>query len=382
MPRIVAILVALSATTMAQAQGTSPLVGQRVVIKYKSPLTVGGVVVEPKDYRAFTVEKADGNWLWLVSGGVSGWKARDEVLTLDEAITFYTQEIARNPNAWNAYLYRAFVRDVKHEYDQAIADYSSAIRIYPLWANTFNNRGWTYHKIKEFDKAIADYNAALKLDPGHVLATVNRGLARQDKREYYKAIEDFNRAIKLDPNYGLAHCALAWLYATCPDPKFRDGKLAVQSATKACALTHWRDPAKLAVLAAACAEAGDFAKAQRWQQDANGRYIEPDDRRVGMERLALYRQKKPFRTGAAEDPARHRGHPSEPDRWAQFPDPDRAAQVFAELQERIGPLPNDDSPRDRQAREKRIADAILHLSHKHHLRQREVKAIWQAGTSS
>jgi tetratricopeptide (TPR) repeat protein len=381
MRHIVAFLVVCLATTIVHAQGTSPLVGQRVVIKYKSPLTVGGMPVEPKDYRAFTVEKADGNWLWLVSGGVSGWMARDEVLTLDEAITFYTQEIAKNPNAWNAYLYRAFVRDVKHEYDQAIADYSAAIRIYPLWANTFNNRGWTYHKIKEYDKAIDDYNAALKLDPKHVLATINRGFARQDKGEHYKAIEDFNRAIKLDPNYGWAHGALAWLYATCPDPKFRDGKLAVQSATKACSLTQWRDPSTLAVLAAAYAESGDFKKAERWQEDANNRFIDPEDRRVGQSRLALYRQKKPFRMVAGDQPTRHRGHPPEEDRWSSFPDPDLAAQVFAELQERIGTLPDDASPHDRQAHEKKVADAILQLSHKHHLRQREIRAIWHAGTS-
>src|SRR5690242_8010271 len=82
MHRNVAFLVAFLATTIVHAQGTSSLIGQRVVIKYKNPLTVGGVNVEPKDYRAFTVEKADGNWLWLVSGGVSGWMARDQVLTL------------------------------------------------------------------------------------------------------------------------------------------------------------------------------------------------------------------------------------------------------------------------------------------------------------
>src|SRR5262249_20324391 len=150
---------------------------------------------------------------------------------------------------------------VRHEYDLAIADYTAAIRIYPLWANTFNNRGWTYHKIKEYDKAIADYDAALKLDHTHLLATVNRGSARQDKGEYYKSIEDFNRSIKLDPKGGRGHCALAWLYATCDDPKFRDGKLAVRSATKACDLAQWKDPGKVAVLAAAYAESGDFTKA-------------------------------------------------------------------------------------------------------------------------
>ena len=191
------------------------------------------MAVEPKDYRAYMVERAEGDMLWLVSGGISGWVPKDEVVTLDQAIIYYTEEIGKNPNAWNAYLYRGFVRDLKHEYDQAIADYSEAIKIYPSWANSFNNRGWTYHRTKRYDQAIADYNQAIRLDPKCVRAIVNRGFAWQDKAEYYRAITDYDRAIKADPKYARAYAARAWLYATCSDKKFRDGKLAVESATRA-----------------------------------------------------------------------------------------------------------------------------------------------------
>jgi tetratricopeptide (TPR) repeat protein len=54
---------------------------------------------------------------------------------------------------------------------------------------------------------------------------------------------------------------LAWLLATYPDSKSRDGAEAVQLAERACALTDRRIPALLDTLAAAYAEAGDFSRA-------------------------------------------------------------------------------------------------------------------------
>jgi tetratricopeptide (TPR) repeat protein len=298
-------LAVLFTASLAHSQDALTLIGQRVVIKYNEPLRIGEVVVKSKEYRAFTVERADGDWLWLVSGGIAGWAKQDEVLPLSEAVDFYTEEIKKSPDSWNAYLYRGFVWDAKHEYDKAIADYTAAIKIYPMWPYTFNNRGWTWHRKKKLDKAIADYNAALRLDPKCVLAIANRGLAWQEKGEYYKALADYSRAVQVDPKYARGYVARAWLYATCPDRKFRDGRLAIESATRACELSQWREADKLGVLAAAYAEEGDFDKAVRWQEQANKRYNDPEDRKKGEERLELYQQKKPYRMDRQVDPAGH-----------------------------------------------------------------------------
>ncbi len=83
--------------------------------------------------------------------------------------------------------------------------------------------------------------------------------------------------------------------AACPEAKFRDGKKAIQLSTLACELTRWKNPVVLDTLAAAQAEAGDFAAAVKWQLSAIERL--PDERQKTdyRSRLALYQAKQPYR---------------------------------------------------------------------------------------
>ena len=86
---------------------------------------------------------------------------------------------------------------------------------------------------------------AIRLDPrarAGLFAT--RGNAWAAQRKYDKAIADYRRG---DPDRSTLRPALtrsrAWLLATCPDRKLRDAKKAVESATRACELTEWKDAA-------------------------------------------------------------------------------------------------------------------------------------------
>jgi tetratricopeptide (TPR) repeat protein len=64
---------------------------------------------------------------------------------------------------------------------------------------------------------------------------------------------------------------LAWLLATYPDSRSRDGTEAVRLAQRACALTERRIPALLDTLAAAYAETGDFPRAISAAEEALNR---------------------------------------------------------------------------------------------------------------
>ena len=92
-----------------------------------------------------------------------------------------------------------------------------------------------------------------------------------------------------------AYNSCAWIWATCPESKYRDGKKAVESATKACELTKWKDAFTVGTLAAAHAEAGDFVSAVKWQIKANELYADAQDMRKGQDRLKLYQERKPYR---------------------------------------------------------------------------------------
>jgi tetratricopeptide (TPR) repeat protein len=69
------------------------------------------------------------------------------------------------------------------------------------------------------------------------------------KRDYEEAISDYSRAIQFSPWSETAYKNLAWLLATCPNASLRDGKKAVEYATKACVLSEWKDPKALRILA-------------------------------------------------------------------------------------------------------------------------------------
>lgn len=86
-----------------------------------------------------------------------------------------------------------------------------------------------------------------------------------DKKEYQKAIKDFHKAIRVDPQRPAAYGELAWLLATSPDEKVRDGKKAWEYAKKAHELDP-EDAAYMDKLAAAFAECGDFEQAFHWEE--------------------------------------------------------------------------------------------------------------------
>jgi tetratricopeptide (TPR) repeat protein len=246
----------------------------------------------------------------------------------EKAITDYGEAIRLDPNDAASYSGRGRAQAERHEYDKAIADLTEAIRLDHKDATTYYARGRAYHSLGDDDKAIPDYDRAIELDPEEALSYFARGVSRGsigefdpalddfnhalrldpqsvDARagrawlwpiygEYDKAIAEFNEVIRLDPRKSYAYRARAWIWATSLDAKIRDGQRAVESATKACELTDWKDAGSLETLAAANAEAGDFDSAVKWQEKSITVLSGAKAKAEGDARLKLYRENKPY----------------------------------------------------------------------------------------
>jgi tetratricopeptide (TPR) repeat protein len=114
---------------------------------------------------------------------------------------------------------------------------------------------------KELDIALGDLNEAIRLDPAGAHLWNSRGIAWWAKKEYDRALADYTEALRLDHGYALAYNNRAWLWVTCPDAKDRDGRRAIEAATRACELSGWEEANDIDTLTAAYAAAGDFEAA-------------------------------------------------------------------------------------------------------------------------
>jgi predicted Zn-dependent protease len=123
-----------------------------------------------------------------------------------------------------------------------------------------------------------------------------RGQLLNARNTQERAIEDLGRALSLGSRDPQAYNALAWILATSPEDRLRDGARAKQLALVACELSGWKDAAIIDTLAAAHAERAEFDEAVRRQKEALG-FAEFDQRQGGpaRERLALYEAGKPYR---------------------------------------------------------------------------------------
>ena len=192
--------------------------------------------------------------------------AWDEKSEYGKAIADYTKAIELNPKFTEAYYNRGNAWESKGQFDKALADYTHAIKLNPKHVNAYYKRGILEKRKKQYDKAISDYTSAIRLNPRFAYAYNNRGNAWDDKGRYDKAIADYTKAIELNPKDAKAYSNLAWVLATCPDERHRDGKRAIKLAEKASGIkeaAHILD-----TLAAAYAEAQRFQDAIKTQEKA------------------------------------------------------------------------------------------------------------------
>ena len=214
---------------------------------------------------------------------------------MNDAMADYDKAIQLSPDNSLAFYNRGNARLITQEYKKAIADYDEAIKLDPTFVSALNNRGHAHAKLADYEKAIEDFSRSLELFPGYAAAHYNRGNAWYKKEEYKKALVDFHRAHELDPLNSDATLNLAWIYASCPITKYRDGKRALELTSQALDLISKPDLFSIETLAASYAQLGQFDLAIRWERRALSKANSDEERKECSRIINLYLKHLPYR---------------------------------------------------------------------------------------
>jgi len=257
-----------------------------------------------------------------------------QTTNFSEAMDDYSKAIQYNPSSAPAYAARASLEARAMDYNNAMQDCNMAIVLNPDIVQTYEIRGRIFSQKGLQEKAIADYTEAICLDSNNPTYYYLRGMAFGQKDDDKSAVKDFSRAIRTaGDNYfpasvaifysgrgffsskigqfekGIEDCKkslefatnsdmcfnnLAWLLSVAPDAKLRNGKLAVEYATRACELSDWKNAYDVGTLAAAYAETGSFAEAVNWEKKAILIGFPLKENEQAHRELDLFEEKRPY----------------------------------------------------------------------------------------
>ncbi len=156
--------------------------------------------------------------------------------------------------------------------DEATSHFQRAIAFEPQCVSYHAGLGVAYSQAGQMENAIQELQRSLELQPNFGEAQYDLGYCFLQTGESDKALALIKKALINEPDFGKNHVIdennLAWVLATDPDPKKRNGAFAVTLADNACKGTHYQKTVMLGTLAAAYAEAGRFDNAIATAQKA------------------------------------------------------------------------------------------------------------------
>ena len=213
---------------------------------------------------------------------------------VDEAIADFDQALKLKPDHVNGWFNRAEIKSQLGRHAEAISDYSQALKLKPDDHGSLVGRAAALRHLGKLAEALKDISQALQIQADYAPAYCERGEIEMGLGQWEEAGQDFRTAARTDIKLGRAFRGVAWLMATCPEPKNRNAKLALEAAQKAIDLDGDDDYRTLDVFAAAQANLGQFEQAQATLQKAI--QLAPQEAQASLQaRLRLYASKQAYR---------------------------------------------------------------------------------------
>jgi len=188
----------------------------------------------------------------------------------DDAIAHYRKALEIQPDYAEASCNLASALLTKGDFEGAIVRYTACLSAIPDQEEARYNLASALLRRGRIDEAIIQYQKVLQMHPDSADAHANLGSAWLAKRRVQDAKTEYTKALQISPENLAALSNLAWLLATSADPSLRNGSEAVRLAERADSASSRSDKHStvLRILAAAYAEAGQFAEAKKTAQQA------------------------------------------------------------------------------------------------------------------
>ena len=193
---------------------------------------------------------------------------REKLGKYEEAASAYRDAILLESNYAAAHNNLANLLAEDGKLDEAIQHYRQAIMADSKLGSAHHNLAKLLRRRGDFDGAIQQLRITANLEPTRADIQLELGETLVLSKQYADAIDAFRRALKLRPQDAVVGNDLAWLLATCPDPRLRDAKQAVAIGERLAKTTDRRLPGVLDTLAAGYAADNRFDEAVRTAKEA------------------------------------------------------------------------------------------------------------------
>lgn len=252
-------LVQVGSQSMADRYTYVPLIGIFIAMVW----WVGDGLQRQRGYRLVMTTVAVvgilGICLTLTAAQVRWWRNSETLARHALAVTTSTAPM-------QVLLGNALLRQNKP--GEAAEHFAEAARLCPDKSQIQCNLAMALAAEGRIDEAIAVNRNALKIDPNDSRSHYLQGNLLATQARYGEAIKEYGVVLLEDPDYLVALNDLAWLLATAPEARFRNGAEAVTLAEKVCRLTNYKLPLFVGTLAAAYAEAGRYDDAAKMAEQA------------------------------------------------------------------------------------------------------------------